>query len=229
MEGSWNLFKELPYCPLYAPGEDQHFLGAEAIPIEDEYTPPNYDLDMPQVRHTPAIAIDDFMQAFDINKSWDVSSEADRTELVVVLDHTDTAYFQINHMNHVLAWTQRGFVLSCQGVESIGTNPASADAASLIEFMKRVYDFGTLANRADFNGDGVVNSTDQSDFNAAYADYQGQSGCNWVHGDLNGDNYVGMADSLLFNTWRLYHINNPNSWVARTLGEAEPMDTLTKP
>ncbi|MCC6426354.1 MAG: hypothetical protein IT435_05995 [Phycisphaerales bacterium] len=169
------------------------------------------------------------MRNCDINKDWDVSSEADKTELMVVVEHSDTIYFQIDHMADVLAWTQRGFVLGCQGVGSISANPPSSTAVDLIEFMKRVYDFGTLANRADFNGDGAVNSTDQSDFNAAYADYQGQSGCNWVHGDLNGDNYVGAADSLLFNTWRLYHINNPNSWVSRTLGEAEPMDALTKP
>ncbi|MCC6427346.1 MAG: hypothetical protein IT435_11065, partial [Phycisphaerales bacterium] len=83
-------------------------------------------------------------------------------------------------------------------------------ALNLIEYMKRVYDFSTISNRADFNGDGAVDSADQSDFNAAYALYSGQSGCNWVHGDLSGDNYVGAADVMMFNNWKLYHNNNPN-------------------
>ncbi|MCC6427200.1 MAG: hypothetical protein IT435_10315 [Phycisphaerales bacterium] len=92
---------------------------------------------------------------------------------------------------------------------------------------KRVYDFSTIYNRADFNGDGAVNSADQSDFNAAYALYSGQSGCNWVHGDLSGDNYVGAAEVMLFNSWKLYHNNNPNAPIGSERGDAEPIDALT--
>jgi hypothetical protein len=223
----WDEFEEFAYCPLYAPGSHEpHFLGCEAIPVTA--TDPNYSLNMSRVRHAPAIAIDTYCRETDHDKSWDVSLEADTTELVVVLDHSDTIYFQINHMNDVLAWTQRGFVLGCQGVASIGANPSST-AVDLIEFMKRVYDFGELANRADFNGDGAVNSADQSDFNAAYAIYQGRTGCNWVHGDLSGDNYVGAADVLYFNSWKLYHNSHPNDPVTADLGSADPMDALTKP
>jgi hypothetical protein len=95
-------------------------------------------------------------------------------------------------MFDVLAWTQRGFVLAAQ--------PSAAALAphTFTEYMKRVYDFGVLSNRADFNGDGLVNALDQTEFNAVYAIYQGRGGCNWVHGDLNGDNYVGAVDSFLF-------------------------------
>lgn len=231
---NWSDFKEFPYCPLYAPGTDEpHFLGMEAFPM-DHSDPDHPEIVMSRAEHCPAIIFSGHIPSVDDDQSWDVSSNAPDTELVVVI--STESYFESQHdsdsvydMFDVLAWTQRGFVLGAQGVGSIGSDPASLSALALIEFMKRVYDFGPIANRADFNGDGTVDSKDQSDFSAAYALYQGKTGCNWVHGDLNGDNTVNLTDSLLFNSWRLFHMSNPSTWMPVTLGAAEPDDALTTP
>ncbi|MCC6429153.1 MAG: hypothetical protein IT435_20320 [Phycisphaerales bacterium] len=142
-----------------------------------------------------------------------------------MLDHSDS-YFQVDHMSGVLAWTQRGFVLACQGVANIGSDPPGAEAVAagkLIEYMKRVYDFGSIDGR-DFNGDGLINATDVSDYNAAYALYGGKTtGCNWAHGDMNQDNDVDSSDQVLYNHRRMSLFP-----VTINLGTAEPNDALTK-
>ncbi|MBL8964846.1 MAG: hypothetical protein KF787_07925 [Phycisphaeraceae bacterium] len=94
--------------------------------------------------------------------------------------------------------------------------------------MKRVYDFGPLANANDFNGDGDVNQQDVDDFMLVYNLYLGRTNCNWVHGDVNGDNAVTSADFLTFTNRRLMQAmtNNP---VPIHLGTADPYDALTKP
>ncbi|MCC6428042.1 MAG: hypothetical protein IT435_14630 [Phycisphaerales bacterium] len=189
----WTQFHQFPYCPLYAPGsQEHHFLGMEAFPM-DFTDPDNPEIITNRAIHCPAIIFDGHIPGVDSDQSWEVSAHADTTELMVLVN-PNLAYFESQNdgdssfnMFDVLAWTQRGFVLACAGVGAIGVDPESPAALKMIEYMKRVYDFGTLYNRADFNGDEVVNSTDQSDFNAAYALYSGQSGCNWVHGDLSGD------------------------------------------
>jgi hypothetical protein len=220
----WSSFEEFPYCPLYAPMPGQtHFLGCEAIPaIYIEPAP--YALDMPKVLRGPAMALVDVFINNDVHRTWDVSALPDKTELMAVLDHTEP-YFQIDHMFGVLAWTQRGFVLAAQGVELIGASgPEAIGAAQLTEYMKRVYDFGPLFDGRDFNGDGYVTPQDVTDFNTAYDLYQGKTNCNWVHGDIDQDNYVGPADVRTFNL----RMMTPNR-VPINLGAAEPMDALTKP
>ncbi|MBL8964778.1 MAG: hypothetical protein KF787_04065 [Phycisphaeraceae bacterium] len=90
--------------------------------------------------------------------------------------------------------------------------------------MKRVYDFGPLADARDFNGDGDVNQQDVDDFMLVYNLYLGRTNCNWVHGDVNGDNVVNVADYLLFRARSMM-----TSAVPINLGTAEPYDALTKP
>jgi hypothetical protein len=93
----------------------------------------------------------------------------------------------------------------------------------MTEFMKRIYDFGEIKNRRDFNGDGVVSNADWNDFHVAWNKYNGKFPCNWAHGDMDQDNDVDMADKFKFQSW--YPQNNT---MAVHLGAAEPVDALTK-
>jgi hypothetical protein len=214
-------FVEFPYCPLYAPGTDEpHFLGAEAFPMIFDNSDPT-EVDFSLAALCPAIMFPGHIAVEDDDKSWDASAYAASTELMVVVDWSDgDDYFNITHMFHVLAWTQRGFVLAAQASQNALVPP------QFTEYMKRVYDFGILANRRDFNGDGSVNSTDSSDFNAMYTVYNGRSNCNWVHGDMDQDHDVDSHDYLLFNLW--HNTINP-TLVAVNLGNANPYNALTKP
>ncbi len=218
----WSDFVELPYCPLYKPSTGQpHFLGAEAFPMIFNSPDPD-EIDLDRAVLCPAIMFPAHIAGEDGDKSWDVSSYAESTELMMIVDYTDQEYFALNSMFDVLAWTQRGFVLAAQATEDAFV------PAQFIEFMKRVYDFGTLANRRDFNGDGTIDSQDATDFSAAYALYHGKSNCNWVHGDMDGDHDVDSHDSLLFNLWH-NALGNPPPVVSVNLGSVNPYNALTKP
>ncbi|MCC6426121.1 MAG: hypothetical protein IT435_04800 [Phycisphaerales bacterium] len=164
--------------------------------------------------------------AQDDDRSWDVSSDAPDTELMVIVDYT-LDYFDADEDNDVdmfdvLDWTQRGFVLAAQ------SSQAALVPAQFTEYMKRVYDFGTLINRRDFNGDGVINSSDLNDFDDQYALYSGQSNCNWVHGDVNGDHQVTLSDATAYHWWYAFQggVNPPN---VANLGNANPDNALTRP
>lgn len=212
----WTEFEEFPYCPLYAPAVNEpHFLGAEAFPM-NESDPNNIEIDMGRAVHCPAIMFPGHIAGRDPDRSWNVAADASSTELMVVVD-PDEEYFVMDDMFGVLAWTQRGFVLGAQSSENALLPP------QFTEFMKRVYDFGVLENRRDFNGDGDIDSDDVSDFNAAYALYAGKSNCNWVHGDMNQDHVVNPQDALLFNTWHTIITTK----VAVNLGNANPDNALT--
>ncbi|HRJ50735.1 MAG TPA: hypothetical protein PKU91_09385, partial [Phycisphaerales bacterium] len=219
----WDAYEEFPYSPLYRPGTDEHhFLGAESIPSVP-VAQGVYEIDIPKVLLSPAIALNT-MPTVNAQKQWDISAYAGSTELMALLDHSEDDYFKINHMFDVLSWAQKGFVLACQGVESIGAQPEGVSAKRMIEFMKRVYDFGPLADARDFNGDGVANQQDFNDFMLVYNLYLGRTNCNWVHGDVNGDNTVNMSDYQIFRARAMM-----TSAVPINLGSAEPYDALTKP
>ncbi len=222
----WSDFVELPYCPLYAPGSGQpHFLGTEAIPMD--FTDPDHpEIDLARALYAPAIIFPGHIAVVDEDKCWDVSENANTTELVVIVDYNDQDYFALNDMFDVLAWTQRGFVLAAQPSENALLPP------QFTEYMKRVYDFGTLTKRRDFNGDGLPansgdpgDSQDLADFNTAYALYHGKTNCNWVHGDLDGDHDVDAHDAMLFNLWYSFQ----KQTVQVNLGTANPNNALTKP
>jgi hypothetical protein len=164
------------------------------------------------------------------------------TELAIVLEHAGfySPYFQIQHMFGVLAWTQRGFVLIAQSPYYTTLEPFYFDGAAnqLTEYMKRVYDFGSLSDRINFNGDfdqngnSLVNAQDLADFNTAWNKYKGNFPCNWVHGDVDQDNDVDQADMNKFMFW--WNAPRPPgqqypSAVPIHLGAADPMDALTKP
>ncbi|MCC6425538.1 MAG: hypothetical protein IT435_01825 [Phycisphaerales bacterium] len=100
--------------------------------------------------------------------------------------------------------------------------------AQFTEYMKRVYDFGTISNRRDFNGDGFLNSADLDDFEDQHATYLGRSNSNWVHGDVNGDHQVTSSDALLYRHWYLNQ-GSVNPPYTANLGTANPDNALTKP
>ncbi len=218
--GYWSDFLELAYSPLYAPPSGYpHFLGAEAFPL-DTSSPP--EIDMARAFFSPAIIFPNNIPGLDSDKSWDVSTYAASTELMVIVDYSDDVYFKINSMFDLLAWTQRGFVLAAQ---------SSANAfvpSDFTKYMQRVYDFGTLPDRRDFNGDGFVTSDDLSDFDAQYALYVGKSNCNWVHGDVNGDHQVTASDAVAYRFWYTYQASVHPPYPA-SLGTANPDNALTKP
>jgi curved DNA-binding protein CbpA len=88
--------------------------------------------------------------------------------------------------------------------------------------------WGILTNRRDFNGDGVVNATDLSNFNAQWNAYNGKTtGCNWIHGDVDQDNDVDLQDKLSYTAW--YHVFGNPPPVLINLGAAEPDDVFTMP
>lgn len=212
--GEWSDFIELAYCPLYAPGAGQHYLGAEAFP-QESYPGP---IDLGKARLCPAIIFQNQISIQDEDKLWGVSDDASETELIVVVDYTDTDYFDINHMVDVLEWTQRGFVLAAQ------SSASALLPAQFTEYMKRVYGFGTISNRRDFNGDGLLNSADLDDFEDMHAVYLGRSNCNWVHGDVNGDHRVTSSDALLYRHWYLNQAGVGPPYQAN-LGTANPETT----
>jgi len=86
----------------------------------------------------------------------------------------------------------------------------NCDALHVNEFIYRVYDFGDVC-RADFNGDGCVNSTDVSAFNAQYAIYAGIGTTFW-EGDVNGNNVINSTDASDFVNAYLA-VNGSNSAV----------------
>lgn len=157
-----------------------------------------------------------------------MSAFASSTEINVILAHagTEATYFDIAHMFGVLSWAQRGFVLIAQSPYYTTIEPYFHDGAAnqLTEYMKRVYDFGLIDNRRDFNGDGAVDAQDTTDFNTAWDLYYGKSPCNWVHGDIDQDNDVDLSDKLKFQSWAL----GGSTPVSVHLGAADPMDVLTQ-
>ncbi|MBL8964780.1 MAG: hypothetical protein JNK70_11995, partial [Phycisphaerae bacterium] len=207
---------------------EHHFLGAESVP-HIHHGGFDYSIDIGRILYSPAIAINT-MPTVNKYKTWDIHAYSAQTEVVVVLDHSDDEYWNINHMFDVLAWSQKGFVVAVQGVAVIGM-PA-VPATEIIEFVKRVYDFGPLADANDFNGDGLVDEHDVTDFNAMYAIYFGRTNCNWVHGDVNQDNTVTLADLLAFNSRRMI-AGTPGTPgytpIPINLGAADPYDALTRP
>jgi hypothetical protein len=237
MRNFFPKFLQLAHCPLYrdvnAPGYPNlpHFLGMEAIPTL-EPQPGQYLIDMQRAITAPAIAFSEFIQPRDEEKTWDVSASAETTELVAVLDPTnpwtllDPSTGAPNGVFALLDWARRGFVVYIP-------NPESTLSRTIIEYTKRVYDMGILSARLDFNGKDGVTAQDLTDFNAQWNAYNGETtGCNWVHGDVDGDNDVDLADKNKFMLW--WNAPRPPgqqfpSPVPINLGEAEPDDVFVTP
>jgi hypothetical protein len=111
-------------------------------------------------------------------------------------------------------------------------NPESSVSTAAVEYTKRVYDMGILADRRDFNGDGVVNVTDRDDFLAQWNAYSGTlTACNWIHGDVDQDNDVDQQDKLKYLAW--YHVFVPPGQqppvIPINLGDADEMDVFAMP
>ncbi|MCC6425813.1 MAG: hypothetical protein IT435_03225 [Phycisphaerales bacterium] len=212
-------FIELAYCPLYRSGPGTpHFLGMESIPSVDLGGGPEGPgmIDMDRATQAPAIAFGNVLFDRDPTKTWDVSNVASSTELAVVLDPF-RAYMETETVRGVLDWTQRGFV-------AYVVNPNNAESMKVMERVKRVYDFGII-QRGDFNGDGVVNSQDLTDFTAQYNCHNGlTSGCNYAHGDMDQDNDVDIRDHQKFTGYYFM----AGSLDLGPCTDAEAMDALTR-
>jgi hypothetical protein len=236
-------FVEFAYNPNYrtpAEYDGPHFLGMESIPSYDPPGTADWEIDMVRAERAPAIGFARFMYLRDPDKSWDISDDAAITELNVPLQHAGepyATYFDVDHMFGVLAWAQRGFVLIAQtpfypGPGMYVLTPEEIGANQLTEYMKRVYDFGEIKNRRDFNGDGAINSQDWADYNTAWNLYNGKTACNWVHGDVDQDNDVDNVDKAKYQLWYAAPVPPGQSQppvVSIHLGPADPMDALTKP
>jgi hypothetical protein len=213
-------FTELAYCPLYKEGiGSTHFLGMESIPSDDiglggPQGPGAIDMDRAVV--APAIAYPNVFRDRDLYGGWDVATYWQTTELAAVLDPYE-GFMNLDTLKGVLKWSQRGFV-------PYVPNPEQAANQILINRIQRVYDFGII-QRGDFNGDGVVNSQDVTDFNAAYNCHVGMtSGCNYAHGDMDQDNDVDIRD---YNKFTGYYLMN----LPMDLGEcndADAIDAITR-
>ncbi|MCC6428097.1 MAG: hypothetical protein IT435_14905 [Phycisphaerales bacterium] len=220
-------FIEIAHSPMYRPETTaQHLLGTEAFPWLL-----GGSLDMPAVLKAPAMAFPGYLQSNDAWTEWDLAGDSNsdsvddrgQSELVAILDYS-VAYTLPDDAVELLDWARNGFVFYV-------ANPSATNANSirLVECMKRVYDFGTLPDRRDFDGDGDVDSNDLADFDAVHADYSGTtSGANWIHGDMDQDNDVDAQDALKYHLW---YQNFSGTWDDNPINlyNAEPYDILTPP
>lgn len=101
----------------------------------------------------------------------------------------------------VYAWYDYGVEASALYIVPETGLPFDPGYIPQLEHMRRVYDFGLVHCAADFNLDGLVNSTDTSDFVNRYFAYQG-CGVTFYEGDVNDDGAVNSADiSDYFNLY----------------------------
>jgi hypothetical protein len=222
-------FIEIAHSPPYRGVLEQggpHFLGAEAYPQILN----SVSLNMPQVLLAPAIWFPLYIESLLAWTNWNLDGDTNNnsvndrleTELVAILDWS-LDYTRPDNALELLGWARRGFVMFAANLQ-----PYTTQSIRLLECMKRVYDFGTLNNRRDFNGDGSITQQDLADDDFMWNQYRGTgSGANWIHGDVDGDDDVDISDRMKYQTW---YFNMTGLWnTPINLNNAEPLDIFTMP
>lgn len=175
-------------------------IGGEALPLTNPGTPasaPNwtYISQTPWVGNATGFFAPNLGNVVESTLSFDRAT----TEIGVILDEHPLVSAEIFP---AVNEPPVGYTLPIAAMKTIvakgfipWTGPAFGHPIThtRIEHLKRIYSFGKIDNIADFNDDGQVNQVDYDAYVAAYFIHEGSFG-NYIHGDMNGDNWIDPDD-----------------------------------